>query len=162
MREPLEPMAGRASRWIPWIFASGMALVVAVNIVMVWIALESSPGLVTEHPFERGLAYNKVLADEARQEALGWRVEIQFRSATHELVAEFRDRGGTPLGELQVKALLYRPVEADPGLSAKLRHVGEGRYVGTVDLLRRGQWQVDLVASRDGTDFQASRRLSVP
>ena len=162
MRQAFESSTGRDGRWIPWIFVAGMAVVVAVNLVMVWLAIDSSPGLVSEHPFERGLAYNKVLASEARQEALGWRVEIAFRPATHEVVAEFHDRDGAPVGELRVEAHLYRPLEADSGASVTLRYAGDGRYVGAPENLRRGQWQVELVASRAGGDFQASRRLIVP
>jgi nitrogen fixation protein FixH len=36
--------------WIPWVFASGMGIVVAVNAVLITAAFSSFPGLVVQRP----------------------------------------------------------------------------------------------------------------
>ena len=45
------------SRYIPWLFVGGFALVVAVNATMIWFAVGSFSGLYTQKPRDRGLHY---------------------------------------------------------------------------------------------------------
>ena len=65
-------MEPRRSAWIPWVFVGGLLLVVAVNAVLIVTAVGSFTGLTTGHSYDRGRAYNHVLAEAARQDALGW------------------------------------------------------------------------------------------
>ena len=62
----------KRSTWIPWVFVGGMALVVLVNLVLVYAALSTFTGVTTGKSYDRGRSYNQVLAEAARQDALGW------------------------------------------------------------------------------------------
>jgi len=68
-------------RWIPWSFAGALGVVVMVNGALAYLAVSSSTGLVTEHPFESGNGYNRVLAAAAAQDALGWHGTLAFAAA---------------------------------------------------------------------------------
>lgn len=144
------------SRFIPWLFVAGMALVVAVNGALIYFATTTWSGLSVERAYERGVAYNRALAAAARQEALGWRVSVHLTSEgdTTRVTVEARDRDGRPVEGLRIEATLERPVEAGTRQPVALQPSGNGQYAATIGRLRPGQWQTSLVASR-GEDVAA-------
>src|SRR4051794_15207153 len=89
----------RTSRFIPWIFVAGMLTVVAVNGALIYFATTTWSGMAINHAYDRGLAYNQVLAAAARQEALGWHVTAQLhaQSAGSELAIAARGEADIPL-----------------------------------------------------------------
>ena len=52
------------SRYIPWLFVAGFAVVIAVNATMIWFAVGSFSGLYTPVPRDRGLHYNAIIAEQ--------------------------------------------------------------------------------------------------
>ena len=48
-------------RWIPWAFAGGLLLVVAVNAVLVYYAVSTFTGVTTPRAYEQGRRYDEVL-----------------------------------------------------------------------------------------------------
>ena len=66
---PFDPTRGR---WIPWVFAGMMLIVVAVNGVLIFSAVHSFTGTTTGAAYDRGRAYNHVIAEAERQATLGW------------------------------------------------------------------------------------------
>lgn len=93
--------------WIPWTFAAGFLLVVAVNGVMIWLAASTWTGLVTERAYDRGLEYNRNLEAAARMAQLGWQTRLTVATladGARELRLEARDRTGEPLAGLWSRA----------------------------------------------------------
>lgn len=156
--------APRWSRFIPWMFAGGFAIVIAVNGALVYFAQSSFSGLETEHAYERGLHYNQALEAAAAQEALGWRGEITLVKALndqYELAVHVADRQAMPIDGLEVEAYLRRPANGGLDQSVPLHRQGGGRYAAEIALPALGQWDVRIVA-RDGvTSWQESERLFV-
>jgi nitrogen fixation protein FixH len=169
-----------AGWWYPWIFVAAMAGVIAVNMVMVFVALDTFPGLETKGHYRKGLAYNENLSAAAAQDALGWQSAVAFAPAQADaedamppgdvrqpgsrgglLTVEMRDRNGHPLRRLNVRALLVRPTHEGVDRSAALAHVGNGRYEGRVTLPLHGQWDVRVLAASAEQRFQATHRLFV-
>ena len=155
--------------WYPWIFVGGMLLVVAVNAVLITLAVTTFPGLETEEHYRRGLAYNEALAAAEAQERRGWRMEVNFSPGVPEtgqrrgdLVVTFVAKDGLPLDDLQVQTVLKRPTHEAEDVAINLEHRGAGVYGGAVALPLPGQWDARVHAHRDGANFQESRRLSVP
>lgn len=150
-------------RFIPWIFAAGMALVVAVNGVLVYFAVGTWSGLVVEKPYERGVQYNRLLEAAARQDALGWRFDIVLETAaeTTRIVVDARDAAGRPLGGLSLRATVERPVENEAHAALQLREQQPGRYAATLERLRPGQWQTRLMAERGTESASAAQRQVV-
>lgn len=144
------------ARFIPWLFAAGMAVVVAVNGVLIYFATTTWSGLSIERAYEKGLAYNRAIAAAARQEALGWKFTVRLSSEDGQtLVAvDAIDREGRPIDGLRIEATLERPVEAGTGRQVALQPAGIGHYVASLERLRPGQWQTHLVVSR-GDDVAA-------
>ena len=148
------------ARFIPWIFAAGMALVVAVNGVLVYFALGTWSGLVVEKPYERGVQYNRLLEAASRQETLGWRFDIALESIDDgtRVVVQARDAAGQPLRSLKLSATVERPVEKEEHAAVQLHEEQPGRYAATVERLRPGQWQTRLVAERGSDSASAAQR----
>jgi nitrogen fixation protein FixH len=151
-------------RWVPWAIAAGLAVVVVVNGALAYFAIASSTGLVTEHPFELGNGYNRVIEAGAAQDALGWRGDVRFVPAgadRGEITARFTDRNGKPVTGLSVTARLVRPVEPLPETTLALPETAAGSYAAAALLARPGQWEVQLAARRGADLFELARRIIV-
>lgn len=156
------PSSHRFDRFIPWLFVAGMAIVVLVNGTMVYFAFHSWAGVSVEQSYQRGLAYNRVIETAAREQALGWNVEASIRRDGSEIVIDMRGADSRPLSDVAFDAVLLRPLENAAPTPVQLRAEGGGRYVGAVEKLRRGQWELRLAATRGADAVHVSRRLIVP
>ena len=146
-------------RHVPWIFVGGFAVVIAVNAIMVWLAVGSFSGLYTPRPRERTLHYNDIIARQADRDALGWRLDASWQAKDSRLEIAIVDAQGRPLGGAQLHAELVRPVEKRPPLVVELVAVESGRYAATVALPARGNWDLDVVVDHDGHRFAQTRRM---
>jgi nitrogen fixation protein FixH len=164
MSATLTPAAGKRSM-IPWIFVGAMGLVVAVNATMVTLALRDFSGVIIDHPYEAGLEYNRAIAAEKRQEALGWSLGLQFERGatplTGRLVLTARDAGARPLA-VDIQARLVRPIDRLPDVPAVFRPDGAGRYVADVAVPRPGQWELRAVNRVGGARYDLIQRVFVP
>jgi nitrogen fixation protein FixH len=147
------------SRYIPWLFVAGFALVIAVNATMVWFAVGSFSGLYTQKPRDRGLQYNRVLAEQQRRDALGWRVEARWLVEQSRLEIDLFDAARRPLVPTRLSAELVRPVEKRPPVVLALEATGIGRFAGRIDLPERGNWDLDIVVERGGERYALTRRM---
>jgi len=151
-------------RWIPWAFAGALAIVVVANGVLTYFAVSSSTGLVTEHPFDSGNDYNRILEAGAAQDALGWHGAVSFSEMAPqrgELAVELLDSQDRPLNKLSVTAEVTRPIEPMPAIALQLNESAAGRYTAPVMLSRLGQWEVHVVARRGGDLYELTRRIIV-
>jgi nitrogen fixation protein FixH len=147
------------SRYIPWLFVAGFAIVIAANATMIWFAVGSFSGLYTAKPRERGLHYNEVVAEQKARDALGWRVDTQWRTEEGRLEVAVFDAAGRPLAGGQLLVELVRPVEKRPPLGVAMAAVDIGRFAGHVDLPERGNWDLDIVIERGGERYALTRRM---
>jgi nitrogen fixation protein FixH len=88
-------MTARRSGWIPWVFVGAMLLVVAVNGVLVFAAVDTFTGVTVGKSYDKGRAYNHVLEEAARQDALGWQPQAALEGGALRLTV--RDRAGQPV-----------------------------------------------------------------
>ena len=147
------------SRYIPWLFVAGFAVVIGVNAVMITFAVTSFSGLYTPTPRDRGLHYNAIVDQKQTRDALGWRVEASWRPETNRLELHLVDGAGQPLNGIQVRAELVRPVEKRLPLAVTLGGLGDGRFAGYIDLPERGNWDLDVFVERGPDRFAVTRRL---
>lgn len=130
----------KRSRWIPWAFVGGMTIVVLVNLVLVYAALSTFTGVTTGRSYDRGRAYNQVLQEAARQDALGWTARVALEGGV--LAVNVTDREGLPVGG-RVEGVLLRPLEGAE-LALDFAAAGPGRFIAFAATPAAGQWEARL------------------
>ncbi len=152
-------MEPRRSRWIPWVFVGGMLLVVAVNGVLVFASISTFTGVTQGQAYDRGRAYNKVLEEAARQDALGWRGAVVADQGMLRVVVT--DREGLPVAG-RLDGVIRAPVEGT-AIPLALVATAPGRWQATLDLPRTGQWEARLALTGAGGErLDLVQRLVVP
>ncbi|MCC7282000.1 MAG: FixH family protein [Acetobacteraceae bacterium] len=153
------PPDPRRGSWIPYAFVAGMLLVVAVNGVLVYAALSTFTGVTVANAYDRGRGYNQVLAEAARQAALGWRAEVSWAGSGVRVAVT--DHDGLPVGG-RLDGLLVRPLEGTAWPLA-LSAAGAGRWAADAAGLSPGQWEARLVLHGPaGERLDIRRRIIVP
>ena len=147
------------SRWIPWAFAGAMGTVVAVNAVLVYFAVSTFTGVTVPRSYERGRGYDAVLAEAARQEALGWKAEVALGAGA--LRVAVTDRDGRPVYG-RIEGVLLRPLEGTE-LALTFSPTGSGRWMAEVQPPQRGQWEARLTLfGPNEAAFDIRQRVIVP
>ena len=137
-------------------------VIIAVNMVMVVLALESWTGLSDQQSYRKGLAYNETLARAEAQAALGWRSTVSVAAAadgTHRVGLALVDAAGAPLVGQEVSLRLIRPVGEYPPVETALAEDGAGLYAAEVRLPMAGNWQAEFRVRRDDGDFIVRERI---
>lgn len=136
------------------------AAVLAVDVIMVVSALDTQPGLVADHAYERGLAHNAVLAEEARQDGLHWQVSVVRAGNALDLTVV--DSAGRPVIADRVSMRLIRPTDAALDRALTPLPAGDGHWRAPVDAVAPGAWQLALTIGRGSDRFDTVERLVLP
>jgi len=144
---------------VPWLFVAGFALVIAVNGLMMWLAISSFSGLYSNNARARGVHYNRVIAEQRVRDSLGWTIETRWQADSHRLVLVARDGQGRLLEAAAVAVNLVRPAEKRTPLRIAMEPLGDGRFVAGVALPARGNWDADIVVEAEGHRFAVTKRL---
>lgn len=154
-----------SDRFIPWYFVAFFALLTAVLVPMCIIAVRTNTGIVTDNAYEKGLAYNKTIAAAAEQNALKWQGDLSMTpSVGSKIVADFalQDASGKPLDSAEVKLWLVRPTQAGNDQTLTLQPQGNGHYGAKISLALRGLWEARVSATKDGHNYQMTKRVVLP
>lgn len=149
----------KRGRWIPWTYAGGMLVVIAVNAVLITAAFRSFPGLVVQRPYDRGIAYNDQLRQSRAQTGLGWTIRLHYASGR--LAVQILDAGGNSVPALDMRATLTRPLEAGSAVAVQLTPSADG-YAAEIAPLRRGQWDIALDVAKAGNTYRSLYRILTP
>jgi nitrogen fixation protein FixH len=152
--------------WYPYIFVGGFAVVLGVNLTLLYFATSTFNGLVSKTAYEDGVAYNDEISAARLQDALGWSGQIALSGeaggkdgAWPAMVsAHILDETGTPvLRGLAVTAEIRRPTQAGYDQTLTLTAGTDGQWRAPVTLPFQGQWEVRLVARLE--DREAAYRM---
>jgi len=144
---------------IPWIFVAAFGVVIAVNSVMIWLAVGSFSGLYSDHARERGLHYNRIVSEQHSRDALHWQVAAKWQPQTGELQLVVSGADGNPLASARVSGELVRPAQKRLPLPVAFGDLGDGHFAGHVDLPARGNWDLDIVVEAQGRRFALTKRM---
>ncbi len=156
------PAAAARGRWIPWLFVAFFAVVVAVNGVMIWLALSSWTGLAANNSYDKGLQYNRNLAAAQRQAALGWRPRLAARlvpGAGAEAELLLLDAAGRPVPGAQVVAAFERPTSDAADFRIPMLETSPGAYRAAFELPLVGAWNAHLTIRRGDELYVHEQRL---
>jgi nitrogen fixation protein FixH len=151
-----------SDRFIPYYFVAFFVVLTILLGNFAWIAVRGNPGVVADHAYEVGVAYNKMLRTAAAQEALGWKSALDVTptaDAKFETAFTLHDASGHAIDNAEAKVIFKRPTMSQFDQTVALKHQTDGRYTALVDLPAHGVWQVYAAARSDGHEFQIMRRI---
>jgi len=139
-------LTGRAVLTILLVF---FGVVIAVNVLMAKLAIDTMPGTEVDSSYQAGNAYNAEISSARDQDARRWRVQGHVeRHVDGRAVIEIeaRDGGGQPVSGLVFSAQLERPPDGRADRKLALVDSGGGIYRGEAADLAPGQWDLVLEA----------------
>lgn len=153
----------------PWVLGwiALVVIVLAVNIAMISLAFITSPGLVTENYYEKGIDhednFNKRMAARS---ALGWSYRTEFPTSpvmnTEELYRfSIVDKVGRPLSDARVNISVYRPSDASVDFNVNMLEVAPGVYQSKLNYPLKGIWELTVQVERGDDQYDFNRRTSV-
>lgn len=144
---------------VPWVIAAFFVSFIVPLLCFVWIAFEHKPDLVTEHAYDKGLAYNSTLKAESDMEALGWQANLSMQGNT--LVMTLAGKDTKPIRGAKAEAWFIRPSKAGMDQSSFMRETAPGRYETAMPNPAPGLWQARVTAQYQGQQFQAAQEVTV-
>lgn len=142
-------LAPEKGTWVLLCFIAFFALVVAVNTVFISTALSTHSGVVTDQPYEKGLAFNETLATAKAQPAIDHKPSWDNGVLRWQLL----DQNGQPI-DAEVSALLYRSVKDGSDFTVTMTPVTAGVYEAVIDLPMEGRWEAQLKALWNSSQYQ--------
>lgn len=146
---PRKPLSGRR---VLFMFLAFFCVFGSVDAYFVITALGTHPGVVTEHAYEKGLAYNQTLAAEKHFFEKGVHSQILYMNETKRL--EWHLDESTDFSSVQLT--MMRPSSDKDDKSFDLiRFDGTDsvRYYVFLKGLKKGRWIAKISAKFKGTDF---------
>lgn len=145
----------RRDKWIPWYFVAFFSVLALVDGVMVTLAVRTQTGVVTDHPYEKGLAYNRVLDAANAQKSLGWKGAVSYEGGA--LRFRLTDKNGALLKPQAITAQIKRPTQASMDFTVTLVD-GSARF----RFPQPGLWDVHIFATIGDIPYQQTQRMVIP
>lgn len=137
-------------------FVAFFAVIILVNGVFIYTALGTHTGVVTERPYEKGLAYNETLAQAKDQPSL--QSEVSFDSSV--LSWSLQDENGKALDDALASAKIIRPVQDGNDFEVTLKPEGGGLYTADLNLPLKGKWIAKLsVQWKNDKNYHTTHRF---
>lgn len=171
MSTPQLPPAGRFNfkqwffgghRWIPLLFILFFLGLFVVTGNFVRLALTTFPGLVSTNAYERGLAYDEVIAAEQAQAEQGWQMEFDLPELSGEgqvAALTMVDREGNPIAGANVIMMAERMTRYAQQVRVTLTDHGNGRYEAPITFPIAGRWFVSVLADASGERHFETREI---
>lgn len=132
---------------------------ITVDVCMATIAIKTRTGLITDHPYEKGLEYNKLIKAADEQAELHWKGNIDY--ANGELSFTLRDANGKPLKVESAEAQFLRPTQSGLDFNMPMQ-ISDENIHATPAFPAKGLWEVRVIALAQGKHFQQAKRITVP
>ncbi len=133
----------------PWIVMAPPAAAVVAGMVMLWLAITSYDGLVTDDYYKQGLAINKTLRRDDRASELSYRARVQL-SEDSSRVRVFFDGAQNASLPTVLQLRLAHPTRAGRDQVAVLHAYAPGQYAAELVPPEAGRWRA-TIEDMDGT-----------
>jgi nitrogen fixation protein FixH len=141
-------------------------IITVANVILIWLAVGSFPGVVTSSAYQAGREYPELLEAAKQQRDLGWQMnESVSAGGPADPVAirlDANDRDGAPLAGLSVSATLASPTHDGLDRRVSLYETETGLYGGLAEPLPAGQYNLTIDArAGDGATFRSVNRIVI-
>jgi nitrogen fixation protein FixH len=153
---------GLRGRHVAIIFFSFFAVIFVVNGAMMYSAITTHTGIVSNEPYRKGLHYNERIADDERQSKLGWTDDVTIDRDGRVAIALVADQV-RPVTGMKLVAQIGRPSTNRFDSRLNFRETAPGQYEAQAGLLEAGSWVVALEVRMDANAadpiYRMRRRL---
>lgn len=160
------PSSGMQPRdkWIPWYFVLFFAVIFLVDGVIVYLAVTTNPGVVEDHPYEKGLKYNQTIEAFDRQVKLGWKGDVDVKKIANTpkswmLEVVMVNAEGEALEGASVVAIWSRPVGVEENVRVVCEEKAAGVYQAELVPTHLGQWDVNVMVQKGADKFLLNKRI---
>ena len=127
----------------PWIIMAPPAAAVVAGMVMLWLAITSYDGLISDDYYRQGLAINKTLRRDDRAFELNYRARMQLSEDSSRVRVFFEAGQNAPLPTaLQLR--LSHPTRSGRDQTALLHAFAPGRYEAELVPPEGGRWRATI------------------
>jgi nitrogen fixation protein FixH len=160
-------MTTAASR--AWLWPLGLALALALsaggNVLFMVLANRDASFAVEPDYYQKALDWDRTMAQEAANRALGWTARVEGATATaggRRLTLRLLEGDGRGLDGAVVTVEALHGARAAEIVRGRLDGVGEGRYAAELPLARAGLWELRLRAERGDRVFTQRLAAELP
>ena len=157
----------------PWVitWSAIVFVILSVNAGMIYLAIDSSPGLVVEDYYERGQNYEEtVLTRQTRNRNLSLQIDVPPRIAIGQ-PATFRftatKKTGEPIDADAVTLHAYRPSDIMGDFSISMTktstttEAGAPWYLAKATFPLKGVWDIVVTVKQGNTEHNVPTRITV-
>lgn len=137
--------------WFPFFLIALLLVSVGANGYLMVRATNDPSFAVEPDYYEKAVAWDRLQAERAASEALGWKVTVDARR--DELRIRLRDALNRGIDGAEVEVEAFPNARARERIRARLAPKGDGVYVVERPFDRSGVWEYRLVAVLDDQKF---------
>ncbi|MGC2061932.1 MAG: FixH family protein [Thermodesulfovibrionales bacterium] len=141
------------------VFVTLAALAAVIGAIVV--GNRSFEGIVTDRPYETGIAWDKTRHDKIES---GWNIAItnqDFQVGDTELLLRVTDRKGGPLTAATVAVVISRPHTNAYDRTYGTRETSPGLFSTSVNFPAYGYWDIKMAVSDRGKSVSFDKRIFV-
>ena len=138
------PLTGRT---VLYALLAFFGVVIAVNVTMMRLAIQTLPGTEVDSAYGASLAYENEISAAHDQNARNWKVDAHIQRGPDggaTLEVEARDNRGLPMSGLNFQGRFERPADRRADQAVVLAEIASGIYRGSASLIGPGQWDLVL------------------
>ena len=160
--EPKDQEYRLTGRFVLVAIVSFFVVVMGVNGIMAYLAVETFSGVQSEKSYENGLAFNRDIARARAQDSQGWSVSEKITrtpSGGVSIDVSVADSSNQIVTGLAVTSIFKSPVDSRIDCRVMLTDQMNGHYTG-VTPCGAGQWNVESIVLRGGDIvYQSTNRI---
>ncbi len=148
-----------AALW-PAAVIGALVVTVVANVVLLMAANDPRHSAVEPNYYRKAVAWDSTMAQEGRNEALGWRIATTLEATAEGALvrAQLSDRAAVPLSGARVRLEGIHNLDSGRRVLGELRETGPGTYEAVLPLRRSGLWELRVTVDRQGDRFTADLR----
>ena len=132
---------------------------------MMYIALHSYNGTVTDKAYQKGLRYNEVILKNKTQASLGWKSNIQLKKIKdkeYELSLHLLDENSMPIKGAIVKSVFGMSISDKFDKTAELKYNNQQQYYANkIKIPKYGKWEIRIHSFVGDIDYFDSQTIVI-
>ncbi len=143
----------------PWFLMALPASAVVAGIITIFIAINSSDGLVKDDYYKAGLGINRTLEREQHAATLGLRAAVEWQPQQQQISLQILAR--QPIQSERLLLDLIHPTRSGHDIRIPLLHQGSNRYQGLLaERPAKGNWY--LIITPEDESWRLNGRARLP